>query len=90
MPQCIDSRLIISIVEAKYYTINSFCAVNEERFSANGKGKLVVDVPGGVNYSQLHLIEVLHPPEVGFTPVSISRRDEEGSSVMQDGGKCIV
>jgi len=67
-----------------------FCAVNKERFSANGKSKLVVDVSGGVNYSQLCLTEVLHPPEVGFTPVSISRRDEEGSSVTQDGGKCIV
>jgi len=67
-----------------------FCAVNEERFSENGKGKLVVNVPGGVDYSQLRLTEVLHPPEVGFTPVSISRWDEEGSSVTQDGGKCIV
>ena len=64
-----------------------FCAVNEAQM---GKGKLVVNVSGGVDYSQLRLTEVLHPPEVGFTPVSISHWDKEGSSVMQDGGKCII
>jgi len=51
---------------------------------------LVIDVPDGVDYSQLRLTEVLYSPEVGYTLVSIGRLDEKGFSVTFGGGKCII
>jgi len=45
----------------------SFCTANEETFSANRKGELVVDVPVGVDSSRLCQTEVLYSPEVGYT-----------------------
>ena len=68
----------------------SFRAANEETFSTNGKGELVIDIPDGVEYSQLCLMEVLDPPEVVYTPVSIGRLDEKGFSVTPDRGKCTI
>ncbi|GLB45851.1 putative reverse transcriptase (RNA-dependent DNA polymerase) [Lyophyllum shimeji] len=49
----------------------AFCAANKQRFMAVGKGEMEVDVPNGVDVSQLELMEVLYSPEVGYTLVSI-------------------
>ena len=49
----------------------SFSAANKQKFSASGKGKMVINVPNGVEVSQLQLMEVLYSPEVGYTLVSI-------------------
>ena len=38
----------------------SFPGVNEETFSMNGKGEFVVNVPGGIYYSQLRRTKLLH------------------------------
>ena len=49
----------------------AFCAANKQSFSAVGKGKLVIDIPDGTNTSQLHLMEILYSPEVGYTLVLV-------------------
>jgi len=65
-------------------------AANKENFSAVGVGELVIDVPNGVDISQLQLTEVLYSPEVGYTLVSIGRLDEKGFSATFGNGKCIL
>ena len=68
----------------------SFSAANKQRFKASGKGEMVIDVPNGVEVSQLRLTEVLYSPEVGYTLVSIGRLDEKGFTVTFGNGKCVV
>jgi len=65
-------------------------AANKESFSTVGVGELVIDIPNGVDISQLHLTEVLYSPQVGYTLVSIGRLDEKGFSATFGGGKCIL
>jgi hypothetical protein len=68
----------------------SFSAANKGKFSALGKGEMVIDVPNGVEVSQLRLTEVLYSPEVGYTLVSIGRLDEKGFTATFGDGKCII
>ena len=68
----------------------SFSAANKQRFKASGKGEMVIDIPNGVEISQLRLTEVLYSPEVGYTLVSIGRLDEKGFSVTFGDGKCVI
>ena len=49
----------------------SFSTANKQKFNASGKGEMVIDVPNGIEISQLRLTEVLYSPEVGYTLVSI-------------------
>jgi len=49
----------------------SFQAANKQDFQAVGKGEMVIDLLNGANILQLHLMEVLYAPEVGYTLVSI-------------------
>jgi hypothetical protein len=65
-------------------------AANQGSFSAVGVGEIVIDVPNGVEASQLRLTEVLYSPEVGYTLVSIGRLDERGFSATFAGGKCTL
>ena len=51
---------------------------------------MVIDIPNGADISQLHLMEVLYSPEVGYTPVSVGRLDDHGFSATFGGGKCVV
>src|ERR1700678_1194625 len=51
---------------------------------------MVIDVPNGVEISQLRLTEVLYSPEVGYTLISIGRLDEKGFSATFGDGKCII
>ncbi|CAA7269926.1 unnamed protein product [Cyclocybe aegerita] len=68
----------------------TLCAANKNNFSATGVGKLIIDIPSGVNMKQLHLTEVLYSPEVGYTLVSIGRLDEKGFSTTFAHGKCVI
>ncbi|KAJ3511824.1 hypothetical protein NLJ89_g3875 [Agrocybe chaxingu] len=68
----------------------TFHAANKQSFSAMGRGEMVIDVPDGVDASQLQLTEVLYSPEVGYTLVSIGRLDEKGFSATFGGGKCVI
>ena len=68
----------------------SFSAANKQKFNASGKGEMVINVPNGVEISQLRLMEVLYSPEVGYTLVSIGRLDENGFSATFGDGKCII
>ena len=68
----------------------SFSAANKQKFNALGKGEMVIDIPNGVEISQLRLTEVLYSPEVGYTLVSIGRLDEKGFSARFGDGKCII
>ena len=68
----------------------SFSAANKQKFSASGKGKMVINIPNGVKILQMQLTEVLYSPEVGYTLVSISRLDEKGFSATFGDGKCII
>jgi len=65
-------------------------AANKGSFSAVGVGEMVIDIPNGVDISQLRLTEVLYLPEVGYTLVSIGWLDDEGFSTMFGGGKCVI
>ncbi|KIK36291.1 hypothetical protein CY34DRAFT_29531, partial [Suillus luteus UH-Slu-Lm8-n1] len=58
----------------------SFTAANKQSFNAVGVGEMVIEIPNGVDVSQLRLTEVLYSPEVGYTLVSIGRLDELGHS----------
>ena len=49
----------------------SFSAANKAKFNATGKGEMVIDIPNGVQVSQLRLMEVLYSLEVGYMLVSI-------------------
>ena len=68
----------------------SFRAANKLDFTAVGMGEMTVDVPNGVDISQLRLTEVMYSPEVGYTLVSVSRLDENGFSVTFANGKCTI
>jgi len=67
-----------------------FRAANEQDFKAVGKGELVVEVPNGVDVSELKLTEVLYSPEVGYTLISIGRLDESGFKFEFGDGKCKI
>ena len=49
----------------------SFSAANKQKFNASGKGEMVINIPNGIEISQLQLMEVLYSPEVGYMLVSI-------------------
>ena len=68
----------------------SFHAANQQSFKAVGKGEMVIDIPNGVNVSQLRLTEVLYSPEVGYTLVSVGHLDNNGFSLLFGGGKCTI
>ena len=51
---------------------------------------MIVDIPNGINISQLRLTEVLYPPEVGYTLVSVGRLDDNGFLMNFAGGKCTI
>ena len=52
-------------------TPKSLNAENKGNFVAVGKGEIVIEVPNGIQLSQLQLTEVLFSPKVGYTLVSI-------------------
>ncbi|PPQ83602.1 hypothetical protein CVT26_001384 [Gymnopilus dilepis] len=68
----------------------TFNAANKQKFSAIGKGEMVVDIPNGADISKLQLTEVLYSPEVGYTLISVGQLDEvkltfgEGKLVITD------
>ena len=68
----------------------SLSAANNHRFNALGKGEMVIDIPNGIEISQLRLTEVLYSPEVGYTLVSIGRLDEKGFTARFGEGKCVI
>jgi hypothetical protein len=68
----------------------SFSAANKQKFKASEKGEMVIDVPNGIEVSQLRLTEVLYSPEVGYMLVSIGRLDENGFSATFGDGKCVI
>src|SRR5882757_27707 len=68
----------------------AFSAANKQRFDATAVGDMVIEVPNGVEVSQLRLTEVLFSPEVGYTLVSIGRLDELGYSVTFADGVCTI
>ena len=51
---------------------------------------MVIDVPNGVEVSQLRLTEVLYSPGVGYTLLSIGRLNEKGFSATFGDGKCVI
>jgi hypothetical protein len=68
----------------------AFRAANKQSFKAVGTGEMTVDVPNGVDISQLRLTEVLYSPEVGYTLVSVGCLDDNGFSMTFAGGKCTM
>jgi hypothetical protein len=70
---------VINFIEI---SLKSFWAANQQNFTAVGIGEMIVDVPNGINTSQLRLTEVLYSPKVGYTLVSIGRLNEIRFSVM--------
>ena len=71
-------------------SLKSFRAANKLDFTAVGMGEMTVDVPNGVDISQLRLTEVMYSPEVGYTLVSVGRLDENGFLVTFANGKCTI
>ncbi|PPQ83525.1 hypothetical protein CVT26_004100 [Gymnopilus dilepis] len=59
----------------------AFNAANKQKFSAIGKGEMVVDVPNGADISKLQLTEVLYSPEVGYTLISLVIMDPDSVKV---------
>ncbi|KAJ7103713.1 hypothetical protein C8R43DRAFT_963836 [Mycena crocata] len=56
--------------------------------SATGRGDMLVDVPNGVDGSNLQLTEVLYSPEVGYTLIFIGRLDDAGIATTFSKGMC--
>ena len=52
-------------------TPRHFRAANKQTFSTTGRGDLIIDVPNGNGVTELRLLDVLYPAEVGYTLVSI-------------------
>lgn len=71
-------------------TPKPFTAANKQSFNAIGVGEMIVEVPNGVNVSQLRLTEVLYSPDVGYTLVSIGRLDQLGYSATFADGMCTI
>jgi len=71
-------------------TPQTLCTANKGSFSAVDVGEMVIDIPNGVDVSQLQLTEVLYLPEVGYTLVSIGQLDDKGFSTTFSGGKCVI
>ena len=71
-------------------SLKSFWAANKLDFTAVGMGEMTVDVPNGIDISQLRLTEVMYSPEVGYTLVFVGRLDENGFSVTFANGKCTI
>jgi hypothetical protein len=83
-PYCDD---VVNFIEI---SPKSFRAANQQNFTAVGMDEMIVDVPNGINISQLRLTEVLYSPDVGYTLVSIGCLDENGFSVTFANGKCTI
>ena len=49
--------------------------------------KCPIDIPNGANIPQLHLMEVLYSPEVGYTLVSLEQLNNNGFLTTFGGGK---
>jgi hypothetical protein len=71
-------------------SLKSFWAVNKHNFTAVGMGEMTVDVPNGIDISQLRLTEVMYSPEVSYTLVSVSCLDENGFLVIFANSKCTI
>jgi hypothetical protein len=67
-----------------------FRAANMQKFSAIGKGEMVVDIPNGADVSRIKLTEVLYSPEVGYTLMSVGHLDENRFTATFGNGKCII
>jgi len=68
----------------------SFRAANQQNFKAVGKGEMIVEVPNGVDTSELRLTEVLYSPEVGYTLISSGQLDKCGFQFSFGNGKCQI
>jgi hypothetical protein len=68
----------------------SFVAANKQCFDATWIGEMVIEIPNGVEMSQLRLTEVLFSPEVGYTLVSIGCLNELGYSTTFANGWCTL
>ena len=51
---------------------------------------MIIDVPKGVESSQLWLSEVLYSPEVGYTLISVGQLNEKGFMATFSGRKCAI
>ena len=51
---------------------------------------MIVDIPNGIDISQLRLTEVLYSPEVGYTLVSVGHSNDNGFLMNFAGGKCTI
>lgn len=67
-----------------------FTTANKQSFNAVGVGEMVVEVPNGINVSQLRLTEVLYSPKVGYTLVSTGHLDELGYSTTFADRTCTI
>ncbi|KAJ3574507.1 hypothetical protein NP233_g1723 [Leucocoprinus birnbaumii] len=64
-------------------------AGDKNAFSAIGRGEVVLDLPNGAASTQLHLTEVLYPPEAGYALVSIGRLEDASFPTTFASGICI-
>jgi hypothetical protein len=63
---------------------------NIHKFSAVGKGEMVVDIPNGANVSQLEVTKLLYSLKVGYTLVSVGHLDENRFTATFGDGKCMI
>ena len=68
----------------------SFCAANKETFAAIGIGEMIIDLPNGLDISQLRLCEVLYTPDATYTLISVGRLDDLGYTVKFAHGVCSI
>lgn len=66
------------------------CTANKHSFSATGVGQLKINIPNGMDKSQLMLMEVLYFPKVSYTLVSIGKLDDLGYKVTFGDGVCRI
>ena len=51
---------------------------------------MIIDLPNGLNISQLRLREVLYTPDVTYTLISVGRLDDLGYTVKFAHGVCSI
>ena len=68
----------------------SLSAANKWKFTAIGKGAMVIKVPNGIDALKLQLTKVLYSPKVSYTLVSIGCLDQCGYTTTFSSGTCTI
>jgi len=65
-------------------------ATNQQEFTTDGTGDMIISVPNGSASNAIHLTSVLYTPLVGLMLVSIGQIDNAGYICLFGNGHCEI